>query len=158
MCLIRQGEDFTVASRNAPFGLTKSQEKRCPWRPIRCQRKSARDWREEETNSIVPGTKIYTEFLILRDSNLGVKVVPFPLRQWASRIKPFQHSSEFRGSRVTINRLAWRNWAREMQVGGRNRSPLLAPDQGGIRPPLGMAIRAALGLHSHRRRPAGLGS
>src|SRR5579862_2667795 len=73
---------------------------------------------ENETDSVVTGTEIYIELLVLRDSNVGVEIVPFPLRQWASQIEPFQHSSEFRSSRVSIYRIAWRERARKMQVGG----------------------------------------
>jgi hypothetical protein len=73
---------------------------------------------EDETDSVVTGTEIHIELLVLDDSNVGVEIVTFPLREWASQIEPLQHSSEFRSSRVTIYRVAWRKWARKMQVGG----------------------------------------
>jgi hypothetical protein len=57
---------------------------------------------EDEANSVVTGTEIHIELLVLHDSNLGVEIVSFPLSQWASQIEPFQHRSEFRSSRVFI--------------------------------------------------------
>src|SRR5580700_9732269 len=73
---------------------------------------------EDETNSVVTGTEIHIELLVLHDSNVGVEIVSFPLSQWASQIEPFQHPSEFRSSRASVYRIAWRKRARKMQVGG----------------------------------------
>src|SRR5271165_3640859 len=72
---------------------------------------------EDETNSVVTGTEIHIELLVLHDSNVGVEIVSFPLSQWASQIEPFQHPSKFRSSRVSVYRIAWRKRARKMQVG-----------------------------------------
>ena len=53
------------------------------------------------------------------------RTASFPLSQWASQIEPFQHPLEFRSSRVSIYRIAWRKRARKMQV-GREIVPLLS--------------------------------